>query len=1375
MKNYFEFKDDKSSKFWEISINDKTMTTRYGKIGTNGQSSEKPFETDVLAKKEYNKLIAEKTKKGYVEISLNSKIINKINPLNYILQNPELGQKFIFLPELIEKLQKDLGYPIPKFLIDFWSKIGGYQYFNPNLKETDTTGIIAITVNLILDSTSKNIYRLHDYLEMSMPNTEILGENFTKEKDYLNNCFWIYCCFQDFEDSKQYLEYFYIDALGNTNSFRAENAIESDFKSFINKLVAMKPLFKTFLEQFFKNKSNTESKEKEQELELAQEAEKEANRKLETKESYLKKYGFQTKTYQEALDLLDVSKLFDTFDDNDFDEDDQENDDFLIDDEYLDQYVIYYAENDVFVDDDFEIPEVSSYSNWNIIIVVNGNLTIRGKFSFQYYVTKNATFDYLIMNNFQKPLDQEKVIYLQEQNGEDDEMVRSSIARKVTAPYFFSWFYDLESYDFSPKTVIIALYDWDDLKKYKTTNIIFKFHDAAFALKKELSYLPDDAGYNATYWNTTEIYKTLKKGQNIFKDGFDISCMSYFTKGWNYLTDEEYEAAFINLKKVTELSPNFYLGWYYCAFILNTNKAFEQAIPYFEKAIALSINNKTYDYLQATQGIAFALIRSKKYTESLPFLNNCIKQEYKLDMSFRYRGEALVMLKKSNEALQDLNTASQEHNNNYLPVLWLTGLAYYQLGKTAESDAFLEKAKGDFANAPSYETTQLLDFYSKENIFLDWENKKTSEININDKPQEHWDKKLKKDLNFDNIPAEFITEDMVKWFFDSSATHYINWNTFKCLPEKFKTKEIALMACCGRQNYPSFEDIPTEFIDKSFCLLAKNLDLQFVPDSVLDYEVCLDAVAKSCQNYKFVPKEFKDEKMAIAAIAGGALREYSDVNLPKKYQESDYTSHAIALNFNALREIPSKYIDNDVYEIAKNKYQNHQDWELIVKEFTFNGEYDYNTFEKVWACFWTEDFIIAAIKADERLYHILQKYITQKIAENAKSDISNIPKEFLTPEICLRAVNYEYATAFQYIPIEMRDEKVSAMAVSKDKDNFKLVPFEQKSVALSRKAILDNFENYVYIPYKNHVELYTYLLKNNTNVFYIESMYLDRGLGYFFEENYTKAIEDFQLSRSKKEEESTSIVPESLYYEGFANFKLGNIEKASQLFNEAIAIFKKDFLDEILDTPYETAKLPTKQDVIQVFSAEQFGYMMQDIAKLSQGGFANEALQEIAQAEKKLTESGCNDMNYWAMVWDQKRFSLFADNQKEACYELCKSAIEKLSKVNTWAYIAFDNNIRHALRSMNNTLAYHIFETAKNYEDIKLGLEHNKKSFIKSPIEEEEVLDWFYETKAELLSKAVESDPSQQTNLEKTIKKIIKLKLKRKGILSEKFIDKYKI
>ena len=62
---YFEFVEGSSSKFWEIAIAGTTVTTRYGKIGTPGQSTPKTYKSAGEAKAEHDKLVAEKTKKGY--------------------------------------------------------------------------------------------------------------------------------------------------------------------------------------------------------------------------------------------------------------------------------------------------------------------------------------------------------------------------------------------------------------------------------------------------------------------------------------------------------------------------------------------------------------------------------------------------------------------------------------------------------------------------------------------------------------------------------------------------------------------------------------------------------------------------------------------------------------------------------------------------------------------------------------------------------------------------------------------------------------------------------------------------------------------------------------------------------------------------------------------------------------------------------------------------------------------------------------------------------------------------------------------------------------------------------------------------------------
>jgi DNA ligase-1 len=64
---HFEFVEGKSSKFWEISVQGCDVTVRFGRIGSQGTTQLKTFADAAAAAKHAQKLIAEKTEKGYVE------------------------------------------------------------------------------------------------------------------------------------------------------------------------------------------------------------------------------------------------------------------------------------------------------------------------------------------------------------------------------------------------------------------------------------------------------------------------------------------------------------------------------------------------------------------------------------------------------------------------------------------------------------------------------------------------------------------------------------------------------------------------------------------------------------------------------------------------------------------------------------------------------------------------------------------------------------------------------------------------------------------------------------------------------------------------------------------------------------------------------------------------------------------------------------------------------------------------------------------------------------------------------------------------------------------------------------------------------------
>jgi DNA ligase-1 len=64
----FTYIEGTSDKFWEVGTNGADVTVRYGRNGTAGQTNTKSFADAAAAQKHADKLIHEKTSKGYVEV-----------------------------------------------------------------------------------------------------------------------------------------------------------------------------------------------------------------------------------------------------------------------------------------------------------------------------------------------------------------------------------------------------------------------------------------------------------------------------------------------------------------------------------------------------------------------------------------------------------------------------------------------------------------------------------------------------------------------------------------------------------------------------------------------------------------------------------------------------------------------------------------------------------------------------------------------------------------------------------------------------------------------------------------------------------------------------------------------------------------------------------------------------------------------------------------------------------------------------------------------------------------------------------------------------------------------------------------------------------
>ena len=119
MKRCFIFQDGNSQKFWNIEVDGSGFVVTYGKLGTAGQTSEKSFGSEEKCQKEADKLIAEKTRKGYVESTEEGVKEAKNEGKKYSVELDYEGKP----SELAEKILSDKRLPELKYItIGAWGE-----------------------------------------------------------------------------------------------------------------------------------------------------------------------------------------------------------------------------------------------------------------------------------------------------------------------------------------------------------------------------------------------------------------------------------------------------------------------------------------------------------------------------------------------------------------------------------------------------------------------------------------------------------------------------------------------------------------------------------------------------------------------------------------------------------------------------------------------------------------------------------------------------------------------------------------------------------------------------------------------------------------------------------------------------------------------------------------------------------------------------------------------------------------------------------------------------------------------------------------------------------------------------------------------------
>jgi Leucine-rich repeat (LRR) protein/predicted DNA-binding WGR domain protein len=137
MIRYFELQEGTSSKFWKISLDGNAITTQHGKIGTAGKATQKEFKDPAKAQLEYDKLVKEKTGKGYQEVIRDG---HTLSPNDYTIISEKEAVKRYELDKYVNGLYDDGGkYMLYEGNVTFSGALDTYKHCSAN---DDIYGII---------------------------------------------------------------------------------------------------------------------------------------------------------------------------------------------------------------------------------------------------------------------------------------------------------------------------------------------------------------------------------------------------------------------------------------------------------------------------------------------------------------------------------------------------------------------------------------------------------------------------------------------------------------------------------------------------------------------------------------------------------------------------------------------------------------------------------------------------------------------------------------------------------------------------------------------------------------------------------------------------------------------------------------------------------------------------------------------------------------------------------------------------------------------------------------------------------------------------------------------------------------------------------
>ncbi|TWV95099.1 tetratricopeptide repeat protein [Chitinophaga pinensis] len=436
------------------------------------------------------------------------------------------------------------------------------------------------------------------------------------------------------------------------------------------------------------------------------------------KQAFLEKHQLEEITYEEVLERMGLDQLFDYWN-GEGDVQVMSLDNYEDEPSYFEDYSrIYYCDTDLEIDGDLDISGL-----YIDLLVVKGNLTVHGSVTgwggsgMAFYVTGDTTIDKLQIDDLQTTLGKESVRYLAYAWADDHELLRKTSHRKIDAPVFLCWFYDLNCFEFAPDTLITALYEYDDLSAYKTNNAFLPWHDFASAFRSDLYYPVEKEHHDNLNLNIDGIYQAMKHGQPIFKEGVTKEGILLVNEGQRLLAAEDKQGAWACFKKAMEVAPGYYLAYSEGGKLLSKEKAYRQAMEVFEKGIPFKPEKLDYENTCAEQA-ALSAVRIGEYDQAIEWCLDVLEKNESAYFAMRVIGEALIFKNELDDAKAYLKKS--QGISSIFSTNWLLGLIHHVQGDLKKAEQYYEQAVRNSSRAKPYSEYIDMAYIYGSPVTLDW-------------------------------------------------------------------------------------------------------------------------------------------------------------------------------------------------------------------------------------------------------------------------------------------------------------------------------------------------------------------------------------------------------------------------------------------------------------------------------------------------------------------------------------------------------------------------------------------------------------------------------------------------------------------------------